>query len=350
MKVLFLPGTYTGPAARYRLWQFVEPLKKLGHDVTVRVTNPERTWTSQRKHPLARRLETYLRSFGRVLHSLWMLRDAGRFDVIMMNRDIVPETKVTFIEPWLARRNPRLIFDFDDSIHLGAREAKLREVLGKFAWITPGNPYLAAFAEQVNPHVTILPTVVDTEQYQVVAERAPGPLRIGWSGSRSTLIQCLPLLENVMVQLAAECDFELIIISDTSPELTWQGVRWRFIPWSPETEVEGIQQIDIGLMPLRDELFERGKCGLKAIQYMAAGIPALVSPVGANVDIVVDGKTGFHCATDEAWLKALHFLIANPDVRREMGLAARTWVEGHYSIAAILPKMIETFEAVQRQG
>lgn len=346
MRILFLPGTYNSPSSRFRLWQFVEPIRNVGHEVEVRVTRPERTWGSAIKNSQLNKFHTRLGAATRVLSALWILRDASKFDVIVMNRDVVPETSINFLELWLSKRNPRLIFDFDDAIHLGKRQEKLEKVLPHFAWITPGNEYLAEFARKLNPNVSIWPTVVNTNVYSVSPHRHPGPIRIGWSGSNSTLEYCLPLLRDVICDLAQTNDFEFIVIANVRPQLDWPGVNWRYIPWTPGTEVSGLQEIDVGLMPLRDEPFERGKCGLKAIQYMAVGAPAIVSPVGVNKEIVVPGETGYHATTKAEWIGTIKTLLSDGNLRKSMGAAARQRAEHHYSIKSLLPQMINVFERV----
>jgi glycosyltransferase involved in cell wall biosynthesis len=349
MKILLLPGSYTSPSARFRIWQFADPLKKLGHEVTVRVIHPERNWSSSYQYEAIRNFHNRLATIQRLCSATRLIQNAGNFDVIMMNRDLILETRIDFLEPWLCRKNPRVIFDFDDAIHLGNRSKKLEKILPHFAWITPGNEYLASYARQLNPCVSIWPTVVDTDDYQPVKMRKPGPLRIGWSGSKSTIKYCLPLLKNIMVQLTKTEDFEFIVIADVPPSLDWPGVKWRYIPWTPQTEVAGLQEIDIGLMPLQDNPFERGKCGLKAIQYMGVGIPTLVSPVGVNQNIVLHGETGFHCSEDKEWLQYLRLLIHDPKLREEIGCAGRIWAEEHYSIRSLLPKIQDVFEKVACQ-
>ncbi|MEL7655459.1 MAG: hypothetical protein AAGU75_06075, partial [Bacillota bacterium] len=116
----------------------------------------------------------------------------------------------------------------------------------EFALITPGNSYLAEFALTTNKNVKIWPTVIDTKMYQPLPQRYPGKIRIGWSGSESTVKYCLPLLENIITKLASSEDFEFIVITKHDPILHWRGVNCRFILWTPQTEVEGIQQLDIG--------------------------------------------------------------------------------------------------------
>lgn len=347
MHILFLPGSYTLPPARFRLWQFVEPLRALGHAVDVRVTRPPREWSSSLNPRLLRCAHNYIGAGSRVMNAFWLLRDAAQFDAIVMSRDVVPNLHVDFIEPWLARRNPRIVFDFDDAIHLGSLGRKWRKILPHFGWITPGNEFLASFAREIHKNVTILPTVVNTDNYQITERRKPGPIRIGWSGSHFTLTTCLPLLKDVICDLAQSEDFEFIVIANVAPQIHWPGVNIRFIPWTPQTEVLGLQQIDIGLMPLRDEPFERGKCGLKAIQYMAVGVPALVSPVGVNREIVVEGQVGFHCYTSDDWKRNIRLLLHDPDLRHKMGWAARERVDQHYSVRALLPRMLEVFDRVR---
>lgn len=350
MKVLLFPGSSRAPAARFRIWQFVSPLKELGHEVKVRVLKPERYWVPQVRAGILNRVCGYGAGILRLISALWITRGVKGFDVIMMNRDLVPEPKISFLEICLSKRNPRLIFDFDDAIFLGPREHKLRKILPVFAAVTAGNEYLATFARQANPRVEIWPTVVDTDRFTPIKQRHPGPLRIGWSGSHSTLKSCLPLLEKVITEFARTTLFELLIIADKAPSFTWPGVKIKYIPWSPEKEVETLQLFDFGLMPLKDSPFERGKCGAKALTYMAIGIPAVVSPVGVNAEIVIPGEHGFHCRTDTEWLQAFRVLADDPDLRSEMGRKAVERVKAYYSVRSLVPKMVSTFEALSRLG
>jgi glycosyltransferase involved in cell wall biosynthesis len=154
---------------------------------------------------------------------------------------------------------------------------------------------------------------------------------------------CLPILENALIALAKVAQFELVVVADVEPTFSWAGVQVRYIPWTPETEVESLHLMDIGLMPLKDDEFQRGKCGAKAITYMAVGIPAVVSPVGVNIEIVTPGINGYHCATDEDWICSLRKLIQQEALRIEMGQSAREAVVLRYSIKSLLPRMIKAF-------
>jgi glycosyltransferase involved in cell wall biosynthesis len=312
----------------------------------VRIQWVPREWRSPLSSSACRHVHSRAATVVRLLNACWLLRGASGFDVVMMNRDLLPEIRIGFLEPLLAKRNPRLIFDFDDAIHLTLRGAKLRKILPHFAWITAGNEYLAQFARQLHQNVSVWPSVVDTGYYVPTGARKPGPIRIGWSGSRQPMRDYLPLIKTSLVELARQIEFEFIVISNEPPGLDWPGVRSRFLPWNPATEAQDLQEIDIGIMPLRDAPFERGKCGMKAILYMSAGIPAVVSPVGANQEIVIDSKTGFHCRTEAEWVKSLRRLAQDQELRRTLGQAARAHVEARYSQQYLLPKMVDVFTKV----
>ena len=336
MNCLFVPGSNTSPSSRFRQWQFVEPLGEAGLEITTRVISPPRDYSP------AGIAGTYV---GRRSLSLWRLlsgyriaRAAGKFDCVFAHKDIVPEFNAGFLDRLMCDRAAYSVFDFDDAIHLGRRGEKLGKVLPRFSAVVAGNEYLAEFANQHSSNVHIWPTVVDTDHYKVRGSRRPGMVRIGWSGSHYTIKQCLPMLRDAMEALAREREFEFVVIANKNPHLDWK-LNSRFVLWTPETEVEEIQQIDVGLMPLHDSEFERGKCGLKAIQYMAVGTPALVSPVGVNRDIVEHGVSGFHCSSDSDWIDGAITLIDDAALREKMGAAAAETVRKSYSVRSLLPRM-----------
>lgn len=332
-RLLLLPGSYNSPSARFRIWQFVQPLVLSGFNVSIRVITPDRKGYGKNVKSRLWKIFPYrVKSILRLISALWILKDAKRFNFIIINRDIVPELKIRFLEKYLIANDCKLIFDFDDAIHLGKRSEKLATFLPGCYFITPGNQYLADFALQYNSNVRIIPTVVDTTHYSPAVSRTPGKVRIGWSGSSSTNIYCLPILKPILELLSKELDFEFLVISNEDPKINWEGVQTKFLPWSAETEVSNLQLIDIGLMPLNDSPFERGKCGLKAIQYMALGIPALVSPVGVNGLIVTHNKDGFHCLDNSEWLKYLRLLISDRSLCSKLGTEARSKVVEFYSV------------------
>ncbi len=329
-KILLLPGAYHSPAARFRIWQFVEPFKKAGYAVEVKVPFPDREDKTQSGKSV--KLPARLRSVLRVISAWWLTRNANQYDAIIMNRDIIPELSVHFLEKRIINNGGKLIFDFDDAIHLGDRNKKLQTFLSQCNVLVAGNPMLLTYAKAQNEKSFLIPTVVDTDFYLPRQERTPGSIRIGWSGSASTNVHCLPLLKEPITALAKELDFEFIVISDEDPKIEWDGVRYTYIKWNAKDEVKQLQYFDIGLMPLKDSPFEQGKCGLKAIQYMALGIPALVSPVGVNAQIVQPENNGYHCVTADDWKNYMLMLSNNSHLRSELGAKARTWVVENYSV------------------
>lgn len=336
-RILLLPGAFNSPPARFRIWQFVEPLKAAGYEVTVRVPVPDRLGKGKNNNRFFwKKLPNRLKSILRVGSSIWMIRDIHKFEYVISNRDIIPELKLNFLEKKIIQKGVKFIFDFDDAIHLGKRETKLASFLPDCYYITPGNKYLAEYALTLNQNVQIIPTVVNTLYYKPISSRPPGKPRVGWSGSSSTNIYCLPILKDIIEELAKDIDFEFIVISNEDPKINWKGVQSRFIKWKPETEVADLQILDIGLMPLEDNPFEQGKCGLKAIQYMGVGIPALVSPVGVNQQIVTPEVDGYHCKTKGDWINNIKKLILDSDIREKMGANARAKVEKIYSVEAAM--------------
>jgi len=330
LRILLLPGSYRSPAARFRIWQFKEPLEKAGYDVVIRVPFPDREKKLSSGKDL--NLPGRLISLLRVASAWWITRDAHKFSAVITNRDIVPELNVNFIEHRIIKKGGKLIFDFDDAIHLGLRGNKLKLFLPDCAYLVGGNPLLCEYAMTLNRNTVLIPTVVNTDYYVPIENKRNDILQIGWSGSSHTNKLCLPLLEEPIKILAQQLDFRFVVISNQDPEIHWEGVNYEFIKWNPQLEVEQLQRFDIGLMPLYDMPVERGKCGLKAIQYMALGIPALVSPVGVNVQIVEHGINGYHCDTIDDWIKYLTMLYSEPNLRKEIGASARQRVESYYSV------------------
>jgi glycosyltransferase involved in cell wall biosynthesis len=343
-RILLLPGAYNSPAARFRIWQFVEPLQKAGYDVRIRVPFPDRE--NKIRSGKVLRLPSRLNSVLRIITAWWITRDAHRFFAVITNRDIVPELRVTFLEKRMIRKGAKLIFDFDDAIHLGAREAKLKNFLPDCAYVAGGNPMLRDYGLTLNSRTILLPTVVNTNYYKPTSQADNKVIRIGWSGSASTNKHCLPLLKEPIMALAKELNFEFVVISNEDPDIEWEGVHHQFIKWKAEQEVEQLQTFDIGLMPLNDNEFERGKCGLKAIQYMALGIPALVSPVGVNAEIVEHGLSGYHCVSVNDWKQYILKLSSDKTLRIEMGNRARQRVEAGYSVEYALTLWLKVFHLI----
>lgn len=332
------------PAARFRLLQFVPGLERAGWSVSHRPNRPERPWESPFEAPPLRwahqRAGVLLRRFRRRLD----VRSASGFDVAFVNRDLL-EGSIAW-EETLWRRNPRVVLDFDDTIHLGRKAAHFARAAAGAAWITAGNENLLAVARKWTDRVSLLPTVIDTARYPAPpGVRADVPLRVGWLGSdlsiRETLFPFLPMLG----ELQAELGFEFVVVSRPRRELPGTRLHWRFVEWSPDVEARIAEFFDVGIMPLVDDEFQRGKCGCKLLQYMAAGIPAIASPVGVNASILADGR-GFAAGDPQGWGEAL-LRLRDPGLRAELGLRGRAYVERAYSVRAWLPHLLDVLDGVR---
>jgi glycosyltransferase involved in cell wall biosynthesis len=211
-----------------------------------------------------------------------------------------------------------------------------------------GNPYLAEYARQVNDRVTVIPTTIDTEKYRVPPRTEKnGPPVIGWTGSHST-VQHLDTLRGALKKLAERESFRLRVIG--TPTYDCPPVDVEAVQWRSETEVEDVAAIDIGVMPLPEDRWSIGKCGLKALQFMALGIPTVCSPVGVNTDIIQDNQNGFIASTEDEWVDKLSRLLRSHELRQRLGHAGRVTVEEKYSAITQTPRVYEIFKSVLRDA
>jgi glycosyltransferase involved in cell wall biosynthesis len=216
---------------------------------------------------------------------------------------------------------------------------KIDGVMQNAALVVTGNEYLKERAVSAGAKwVEILPSVVNADLYTPSPARASG-FTVGWIGSPVTapyLDVARPALE--MLTNGGQAQVSLIGAGEA---IKWENANVHILPWREETEIQNIQRFDVGIMPLLDEPFERGKCGYKLIQYMACGLPVIASPVGVNAQIVEHGVTGFLAKSTQDWQQALAFLRENPAKRREMGLAGRAKMERGYSLKATAHKLAD---------
>lgn len=342
-----------GPLAastRYRLGQYVPGLAEYGIDLQIRHLLGDvylrRTFGGKSKPWLAMAQAGWER--------LRDLRGQGGHDAIMLHCELLP-----LMPAWVERSlmSRPYIYDFDDAFYLkyrSGRLGRLRGVLGgKFdsvmqgaTAITAGNQVLKDYALQHNPHTTFLPTVVDTTRYLPERHDRGRELVVGWIGSPSTAPYLAELVAPLSV-LGKESPVRLVVIGGQAPAIA--NVTVEEHAWSEDSEIGLINGFDIGVMPLPDSAWARGKCAFKLIQYMACGVPVVASPVGANVD-VVGTECGLVAATDIQWLEAFRTLRDNPGRAAEMGAAGRERVERNYSLHRNLPVLAEVIRATTGRG
>lgn len=253
----------------------------------------------------------------------------------------------------LARRH-KLVFDFDDAIwtsekgdrSLFARlrtKARLASVLKRSAVVMAGNDYLADYARRFNRNVVVVPTVVDCDLYPARRHAEARVVTLGWVG-HSVNFKYLAALGDVLRRLAAVRPVRLLVVADQAFHA--EGLEVENRPWAEDTEVANILEMDIGLMPLADDEWTRGKCGFKAIQYMAAGIPPVASRVGMNVQLVEHGVDGFLAGNSREWFEALSLLCSDAALRQRVGQAARQKVHARYSLRSTGPVVSRIFSGL----
>lgn len=275
------------------------------------------------------------RAFARRLR---LLVHAGRYDVVVVHRGAAL-VGPAWIERALTTLRKPLVFDFDDAIFLLHTSARNRH-LGwlKFPGktnlicrisneVVVGNTYLADYAGRFNRNVTIVPTSIDTDVYRPRPRSPREGVVVGWTGSATSQTH-LEWFRPTLVALGQSCKFELRVHSDQRPSL--QGVDFTWIPWSAANELDALAEFDIGIMPMPDDPWSRGKCSAKALLYMALAVPAICSPVGMNRELIRQGENGLLASTSAEWVEALSKLVHSPGLRDSLGRSGRRTVESQY--------------------
>jgi glycosyltransferase involved in cell wall biosynthesis len=331
------------PSARFRVRQFIPALEGLGIKVTEHHPAGMGANTLARR-PAVRALQLAARFGSVALRRLPSAAATWQADVTWISKQIVVGAPSW---EWAVRRP--LVLDVDDAMWLarpfGAAAARLAARAARV--VVVGNRFLAGWYGQHNADVRIIPTSVDTTRFQPPRVRARQPFVIGWTGSRATL----PYLETIQEALDGFFDLHrdarLLVICDEKPRF---GGRTRhhvdFLPWTPQSELAGLSRLSVGIMPLPDDDLARGKCSFKMLQYMACGIPVVVSPVGSNKEILEQGDIGWSATGTEAWVSALDACQRDPECAEHLGNAGRALVEREYSVVSSAKKLAEVFRSL----
>lgn len=357
MRVLaVVPSVYdTSPGQRFRIEQWEPILREGGVEITYApFENDELRSVLYQGGQILTKVSAVTRNMRRRGREL---ADVSGYDLVYIFREAA-----LLGPPWFERKIAKsgvpVVFDFDDAVFVSYKSpsngylsylkfpAKTAEICRLSRHIMAGNEYLADYARKNNQAVTIVPTTIDTDKYEFVEKTGePETITIGWSGSFST-IQHLDTIRDVLQDLAKTEKFRLRVIG--TPVYKISGVDCEAMQWKSETELQDLRDIDIGLMPLPDEDWTKGKCGLKALQYMALGIPTICSPVGVNSTIIKDGVNGFLADGKDEWIDKIKQLMRSAELRRKLGRAGRETVEREYSAKAIAPKVLEVFRNAKR--
>ncbi len=268
-------------------------------------------------------------------------RDVESADAVIVQRKLLP----VWVVALLRRRVRRLIFDFDDAVWLRdsyashgfddpKRARRFKAIVRACDLVVAGNEYLAAeAARHIRPdRVVVIPTCVDPAQYPVREHSRDRAIQLVWVGSSSTLRGLAQFTTTLSAVGSAQPGIRLKLICDSFlqiPNLAVEACLWK-----KSTEASEIAGADVGISWIPDDPWSRGKCGLKILQYQAAGLPVITNPVGVHTSLVRNGATGFTAVSTQEWVTAIARLVQEPELRLRMGLSGRRQVESNYSVTA----------------
>lgn len=340
-----------GASSRMRTLQFIPFLNQVYSIKICELLSDEYVFKLYNKKPQNkfRILKAYIKRYISVVKD--------KSDIIIIEKELFP-----YFPYWVEKiclKNKKYIIDIDDAVFLNYERHRLfivrklfsQKFAGLFAraaTVFAGSPYLVEVAKKYNKNTLYIPTVVNLKRYLILPVHSISltkkPIVIGWIGTLPSL-QHLYLLKAVFLKLADKFDFELHIIG-VNFSLANANLKIKNLPWHEDTEVNLLNAIDIGIMPLADTDFTRGKCAYKLIQYMACGKPVVASAVGANMAVVEHGVNGYLCQTDSEWFDYLSKLILEPKLRQEFGIKGRQKVEAQYSTEVITIKIKQAIERI----
>jgi glycosyltransferase involved in cell wall biosynthesis len=320
----FTQGTNV-PSGRYRIQQFIPLLHAQGIHMT-------EIQTRSTAYPPPQKIKRVPWALGRSCELLFQIARQPKSDAVIIQREML-STLQTFES---LTGHPR-VFDVDDAIHLH-REGRTAQGIAKHCdRVIVGNAFLAEVYQAWNSAVTIIPTCVDTKLYRP-ATPVDRPLTLGWIGTSSNARYLTGIQSALATVLAKHKGAKLLVVSDQPPvlpDLTADQLEFR--PWRSDREIADLQNMDIGLMPLEDTLWARGKCSFKMLQYMACGIPVVVSPVGMNTEVLAKANLGFAARDIAEWTEALDALLTNAALRQQLGEQGRFVCEQAYSAQVWAP-------------
>ena len=294
-----------------------------------------------------------------VLTGYWrrikLLVRASGYDLVWIEKELLPFMPA--LPEWLLNKSGvQYVVDYDDALFHRYDEhrywliratlgGKIDSVMRNAALVIAGNEYLSDRARMAGAQsIAIVPTVIDLMRYKVKQRGGNNPLVVGWIGSPSTSCY-LSVIAPIMELLSNECNVRFVTVGPTEESVRNLPVEVR--SWSEETEAQSIQGFDIGIMPLPDDPWERGKCGYKLIQYMACGLPVVASPVGINNQIIQHGTNGFLARNLHEWEEALRCLLNNQNLRLQMGTKGREMVEAWYTLQVQAPRLEKLMREVK---
>lgn len=353
-RILFLTqGDLQTQSSRHRVYQFLPILDRAGYEYEIHpAVKKEEHQEAFIHRSFQGDMGRVFRTFTRRVKDLHQVRD---FDAVFVQKPILPAPLFN-MELRIAREG-RLIFDFDDAVFLRKprgnwltgfwpQSRRIGTICKNSYRVTVGNRHLAEFVRKDGVEAVLLPTVVDTEAFDkgVVAVKKHShkiPV-IGWVGSPSTQSD-LDLVLPSLIDLHSRVPFVVRIVGGVTSSLPVRfPIEWK--PWKLETEISDIALLDYGLAPMHNTEWNRGKSGLKVLQYWAAGVPVVASPVGIHREMIREGENGLFASTPTEWAEKLLLLMKKPELRQKLVEGGRRTVQEHYSVRSVASKFLALFD------
>ena len=350
MNVLWFIEGRSVPASRYRAIQLFPYLEKHGLKIKTAASRPEK-YSPNSQNSIIFGLALVIK----IIVRLFQISLIFWADIVIIQRELTPYG-IGHLELLIAKLHKKVIFDYDDALEISYRAAHpfiqrmgneqiFQKLLKSMNLIIVGNKMLSQYAEKFNQNIVIIPTTINTDLYLPITTKSNKIPVIGWMGTSGKL-KNLKLVSPALNKLSDErFKFKLRIISNEVPRSIINNHPFtEFTPWSAESEIKDLQNFDIGIMPLEDTEWNRGKCGFKLIQYMSVGLATVSSPVGVNEEIITNSINGFSAKSPDEWYTALKILLADQNTRIQQGKNARKTIEDRYSLKRWTPKIFQNIK------
>lgn len=329
------------PSSRFRVRQYIPSLKEA--DISVKEFSAKIDFSSKLPGILGRVKQRYIFPVSaswigiKATSRINDITQSNRYDAVWLNRILVNSL---FLEKFI--RQP-LIYDVDDAIWIND-ERTTRKIAEKAELILAGNNFIGDWFRKINSKVHIIPTAIDTIKFCPSAFREDNLFKIVWTGSVQTVHYLLSIEEPLLTFLNEKKDAILLVISDKYPPFkSISPEKIQFIKWSQKVEATAIREADVGIMPLFNSQWEKGKCSYKMLQYMSCGIPVLVSPVGMNNEVLSKGNIGLSAIKDNEWVSGLEYFYNNREEARQIGLTGRQVISKYYSLDLVSQSIAKIF-------
>jgi glycosyltransferase involved in cell wall biosynthesis len=367
MRILFFIEGKDTPSSRFRVQQFIPYFKKLGIKCKLIQGHPHKTYYVSYHNLILKRVVNSFLYFVKALTIIAQMPLILWADIVFLQRPLIHHNFI-FLEKILYWFKKPIIFDIDDALFLKAKDPdqyeeifvklsqgnfRLNWTIKKAQYVLAGNKFLANYCKKYNNNTKIIPTVINTDRYRAYfnisgisnIQKTKGKLIIGWMGTSTNLDYLVKYLD-VFGEIRKMHPQTILMISTNNffyKKKINKAIPTQFIKWSKENELQTLYSFDIGIMPLPNEPWVKGKCGFKLIQYMACGIPSIGSNIGANKEIINDGSNGYLARGKEEWVQKISTLLKDVELRKKFSKQGRKKIEQNYSIKSVLPEFITIF-------